>query len=1478
MVVALTPFVLFALLALLLYCPPVQKWAVDKAADWLGEEMGMDVSIENVRLKYPLDLSLGGMLAVQDGDTVLNAEELRLSVQFLPLLDKQVNIDDITLRNADVNTRGLIDAVLIKGHVGELEAYTHGVDLKDSKVLINQLALKNSDILLALPDTVPPDSVEKEPAKWKLDFQDINLKKVKFALSLPPEKGHSIEDLYGKKKHTKDLDTYFDKATLRAYVDLENSVYTVNDLKATNSKARFQQSFDADGIALLCDSIRYADPRNLFVNINKMQGKEASGMNFKDVSGQVLMDSTRLVLPDFSVLTDDSEINLTLDMPFNTWDSIAPGEMQLGLRSVMGKSDVMAITRYVDRFLDEGSKLDDVRKMVQEYMPVKPTPLNANVVGNLQDFRFNNVYAQVPGIGKLDGSVRMQGDNITAKTEAKLAGGNALIDGSYNIGTEAFDITADVQEFNVNKYVDLPEKTRITGRVKAKGKGFDIYSPKTQILASANVAKGNYGKVNLSNMNADIQLAKQVMDLNLNCSNNQLVTDFSLSGNLKKGIADGVLNIDLPYIDLHAMGYSDDKLIVKTNGKVDFYSNLDDVFTVKSFVNGLDIETPQQNLHTEDFDLFAETTKKATTARFDSGDLSFSFDAPENLFRILAKSDKLTAVFKKQAKNRDLNFDILRKYIPNACLKAKAGRNNPLATYLLSQGFKYRDLMVDLDASPEVGVVGTGYVNALQKDSIMIERAYFDIHQDSTRIVFNSGLNCKDQPMFPAFSATIDGYLGSRDADLRLKYYDKEKVMGTDLGAHVVGLDSVWRLTLYPEKPIIANRRFELADTSYVDFYREKGHPIIGDVRLKSLTDDCNISLVGIDNEGEQRALVEVNDLNLEGLAKVLPFLPQLEGLFSIDAAYQEQEGKFWVDGIMDIKDFVYEGTAVGNVGSLFTYEPDDKDVHHIEGDISFEGTDVVTLDGSYDASGEGLLDADIDLLDIPMEMLSSFIPDQMVVLDGNLAGSLCMRGSTDKLKINGYVLPKDIHAFSPYYSVKLRLSNDSVNVVDSKVAFDKYAIYGYGDNPIEMTGDVDFGNFDNIPISLTLVGRNVQLIDSKRTRKAVLFGNAFGDIYARITGSSNEISVRGALNVLNSTNVTYLMTETALSQGDRLDDIVTFVDFTLPPDSAKEVEGNKIMGVDMNMRLNVEDGARVRCEFSADRQSYVDIRGGGSLTMNYSPRGVMNVQGRLTANEGEMKYTLPVIPLKSFTIQPGSYVNFDGDLYNPLLNIAAKSRTKAAVQTEGSSTRSVAFDVGIKITNTLNDMGLAFTLDAPEDGNMQEELSNYSDEEKGKLAVALLATGMYVADNNMSALNANTALTTFLQSELNNITGRALNSIVDVSLGMDKTTLGTDYSFKFSKRFFSDRLSVVIGGRVSDKKEVNQATGIGSFIDDVSLEWRIDPGATRLVRLFHNKDYNNIFEGVLENNGAGVIFRKRIDSLSELMFWKKKKEEEGRR
>ena len=121
--------------------------------------------------------------------------------------------------------------------------------------------------------------------------------------------------------------------------------------------------------------------------------------------------------------------------------------------------------------------------------------------------------------------------------------------------------------------------------------------------------------------------------------------------------------------------------------------------------------------------------------------------------------------------------------------------------------------------------------------------------------------------------------------------------------------------------------------------------------------------------------------------------------------------------------------------------------------------------------------------------------------------------------------------------------------------------------------------------------------------------------------------------------------------------------------------------------------------------------------------------------------------------------------------------------------------------------MGLQFIIDAPDDQQMHNELMTQSVENRGKLAVTMLTTGMYLSDNNLGSLSVNSALSSFLSSQINSISGSALRTL-DLSFGMDNTTLGTgevhtDYSFKFSKRLWNNRLRIVIGGKVSTGAEV---------------------------------------------------------------------------
>ena len=53
-----------------------------------------------------------------------------------------------------------------------------------------------------------------------------------------------------------------------------------------------------------------------------------------------------------------------------------------------------------------------------------------------------------------------------------------------------------------------------------------------------------------------------------------------------------------------------------------------------------------------------------------------------------------------------------------------------------------------------------------------------------------------------------------------------------------------------------------------------------------------------------------------------------------------------------------------------------------------------------------------------------------------------------------------------------------------------------------------------------------------------------------------------------------------------------------------------------------------------------IELEGGGDLSMKYTPQGDLTLTGRYTLSGGLMKYSLPIIAVKEFAIDNGSYVD----------------------------------------------------------------------------------------------------------------------------------------------------------------------------------------------------------------------------------------------
>ena len=1475
--IALTPIFLLLLLFVLLYFPPVQKFAVDKAAEMLSEEMGMEVSVESVHLKFPLDLSLGGVLAIHEGDTVLDARELDICVKPMPLLDMQAEVDGFHLYDAKLNTKGLIDVCVIKGNLAELSLDSHSTDIKNGLAVVNKALLREADLQVLLNDSVPEDT---STVDWRVQLDDLNLQKVKLSVLLTPNVDSTwvVADL--------------GEMQTKAFIDLKESAYRVDWLEMTESKIaydlrkepRLPQQLDPshllfEDIHLKIDSLSYVGD-DFSMNLRQLAAKEQSGLTIMETQGRLEMDSTSLTIPKLHMKTEDSDLSLAYRMDMNAFDDENPGKFSLVSEGQIGKGDIIYFTRM------GGPDTRDVCTMLNKELPVRPVEVQLQADGNLQTLDVSQLHLKVPGKAVVDGSATLWDvtNDLSLQTKLKakdVHGASIDLDGGYVMASDAYRVDMTFSNLVVNNYVAMDDRTVLSGKVKANGRGFDFLSPSTTLDATANLTNSYMGKFNLSNVNADATLKGTKLQLALTADNDQVQTDLTFDGTLKRNLIEGVLDLNLPFADVQSMGFSEDVLTASATGNTQFSYNMDKLFRVESHVDVFHLKMGTDSIQTDAFYLFAEALKDTTSATLQTGDLDFTFFSPNNLFNLMPKVDKLQEEVVKQFKAREVALDMLKSYLPEMTLHVTAKNDNPLSDFLKMYGIRFNEFAADIQASPFSGLRGDGHVYAFRKDSVRVDTAFFELAQDSTKFDYHVGMQCSDQPLLPAFRANLDGYLKANEVDAHLTYFDKKDQKGIDLGVRGLANDSCVNFSLYPQTPIIAHREFSINSDNYIT--TRPNRPIMADVRLTCLSDSSYLAVYADESDiGKQIANVIVNDLNIGEWLKVVPLpgLPKMDGMLNVDATYIDQGDNYMVEGVMNADRFAYEGMNMGNVSSRFTYMPQGDTRHVIDATVGYNDRDVLQLDGTYNAEGEGALDADLAFLDVPMDMLSPFMPDQLLGFKGEMAGGMKITGPMSALLFNGALLPKDVHLLSVPYNIDLRLANDSIVFNNSRVDFDSFKFYGAdANNPLTLNGYLDFSNFDELFMSLSLNGRNFKLIEAKPTRNSLLHGDMYGDFFARVIGSTKDLTVRGLVRVLPTTNITYIMSETALYQTDRLEDIVTFVDFNAPPPPKESIPKKTYMGIDMNLVLSIEDGARLRGEFSADKQSYVNVQGGGNITMSYTPEGVFNMQGRYTINEGEMKYTLPVIPLKTFSIHPGSYIEFAGKPGNPLLNITATERMKAAVSSESGATRTVSFDVGLKISNTLQDMGLEFIIDAPEDQSVQNELAASSAEDRNKLAVGMLATGMYLSNSNGKGLAAGNALSGFLEDEINKIAGNALSTMVNVSVGVGQTvredgSRRTDYSFQFSRKFFSDRLNVIIGGKVSSDNSTTRRES-GAYIDNVSLEWRLDNGGTQYIRLFHEKDYSSLIEGELDRNGVGVVLRKKVDNLSELIFWKRRKKED---
>ena len=421
------------------YIPWVQNKAADIAAEYASKKTGMDISVGDVNVKFPLDVTANDIQVIdQNGDTLFKADEVKANVKPKPLLDKKVEVDNASLKGAKSQIKTDDGSMDLDVDVDDANIDAASVDLNNNKVDINNAALKGGKAKMSYkPEKKKPDP-DKQPGKpWKVKANKVTADDVDFKMDMKP----TVDKLDAKVGHAEAKDVKVDTGDQtvdvgeldidKADVNYEhpsekdakqyrkdhpmpkNQPKKADDkpwkvkadkIRVNDSKGRYAQTGkkpNKPGTTLDPDNIEVKDVNaaidnfemdgdNIKVPVKHLSGKERSGLQVKDASGTVDKNKNGLDLNDVKLKTKGSDIKLDAHVDQDMLDGKPNGKATIDTDS---KIDLNEVEKLVP----------DARKALKDLPHKKPVRIKAKARGNDKRLDVQSLDADVPGIGRIKG-------------------------------------------------------------------------------------------------------------------------------------------------------------------------------------------------------------------------------------------------------------------------------------------------------------------------------------------------------------------------------------------------------------------------------------------------------------------------------------------------------------------------------------------------------------------------------------------------------------------------------------------------------------------------------------------------------------------------------------------------------------------------------------------------------------------------------------------------------------------------------------------------------------------------------------------------------------------------------------------------------------------------------------------------------------------------------------------------------------------
>ncbi|MDD3479426.1 MAG: translocation/assembly module TamB [Paludibacteraceae bacterium] len=719
------------------------------------------------------------------------------------------------------------------------------------------------------------------------------------------------------------------------------------------------------------------------------------------------------------------------------------------------------------------------------------------------------------------------------------------------------------------------------------------------------------------------------------------------------------------------------------------------------------------------------------------------------------------------------------------------------------------------------------------------------------------------------------------------------------VNTHFVSIDNRVNahIQFLPTQLVIQNAIWDMAASDITTNFKEF---TVNDFNLES--DDQLIHIDGKASKSIDDLLaVDLHNIDLEFISGLLlrnaaiEFGGKTTGQVNLTRLFD----KPIIEADVSISDFLFNRAYWGNVHATSNFDNINKKIN-FGGVVLADNRDTTAvIDGGF-YLGKDSLDLKGKAKRLDLRFLDYYLSSVLQNVRGYGSGDIHVYGNTRKntITVTADALAEEAQASIDFLKTTY-FFHDSIHVTPTEIKLKNITVLDTEGNKGKLNGYITHQYFKDLKYRIELDCNKMKVLNTTKKDNSTFYGTAYATGKAIIAGTEQKtnITVRGTTEKNSKLIIPFgssVATENAF---------ITFVDHRAPT-TTKEKEVKPVVEseneISLNLMVDVNPNAEIQLLVDQQAGDVIKARGDGNLRMDYNTKNEeFKMYGNYEIEQGSYLFTFQNALRKDFKVTQGGTINWNGDPFNPTVNLRAIYQVNASLLDvleksilESSNRTTVPVQCILNLTGNIMSPNIKFDLNLP---NSEEELNRAlqavvnTDEMMNRQIIYLLVLGKFFTPESMKSttagiINQNDLLavaSSTLSTQLNNWASQMFDNW-NFGVNFRSTGEGNERSNEYEFNFlYTPNNRITFNGNVGYRDDNLSAS---KFIGDFDFEYTlIQSGKLSAKAYTHTNDYKE-FKSALTTQGIGLVYRESFNSLAELWdSWKSstadsKKEREAKK